>query len=207
MKLSYKQKLFIYFFIVFAVFTVVITFFQQNREKAYKTETLRTTLDDYSDIIARYVQQHHLINNGQMDSLKNVLVLMPSNLRLTIVDHDGKVLYDNSLDKEQEIENHLQRPEIQTALIQKTGTAIRLSKSTGVEYYYFAKDYMNYFIRVALPYDIEIQNFLKTAQHIPVFYHATILYHADLADLYLRSFRESNFRTERFYRFGRQSQH
>ena len=65
MKLSYKQKLFIYFFIVFAAFTVVITFFQQNREKAYKTETLRTTLDDYSDIIARYVQQHHLINNGQ----------------------------------------------------------------------------------------------------------------------------------------------
>lgn len=58
MKLSYKQKLFIYFFIVFAAFTVVITFFQQNREKAYKTETLRTTLDDYSDIIARYVQQH-----------------------------------------------------------------------------------------------------------------------------------------------------
>ena len=158
MKLSYKQKLFIYFFIVFAAFTVVITFFQQNREKAYKTETLRTTLDDYSDIFACYVQQHLLINNGQMDSLKNVLVLMPSNLRLTIVDHDGKVLYDNSLDKEQEIENHLQRPEIQTALIQKTGTAIRLSKSTGVEYYYFAKDYMNYFIRVALPYDIEIQN-------------------------------------------------
>ena len=98
MKLSYKQKLFIYFFIVFAVFTVVIIFFQQNREKAYKTETLRTTLDDYSDIIARYVQQHQLINNGQTDSLKNVLTLMPSNLRLTMVDHDGKVLYDNSLD-------------------------------------------------------------------------------------------------------------
>ena len=73
MKLSYKQKLFIYFFIVFAAFTVVIIFFQQNREKAYKTETLRTTLDDYSDIIAHYVQQHQLINNGQTDSLKNVL--------------------------------------------------------------------------------------------------------------------------------------
>ena len=43
MKLSYKQKLFIYFFIVFAAFTVVITFFQQNREKAYKTETIIPT--------------------------------------------------------------------------------------------------------------------------------------------------------------------
>ena len=181
MKLSYKQKLFIYFFIVFAVFTVVITFFQQNREKAYKTETLRTTLDDYSDIIARYVQQYHLINTGQMDSLKNVLVLMPSNLRLTIVDHDGKVLYDNSLDKEQGIENHLLRPEIQTALIQKTGTAIRLSKSTGVEYYYFAKDYMNYFIRVALPYDIEIQNFLKTDNIF--LYFITLLFFITLISL------------------------
>ncbi len=46
-----------------------------------------------------------------MDSLKNVLLLMPSNLRLTIVDHDGKFLYDNSLDKEQGIENHLLRPD------------------------------------------------------------------------------------------------
>ena len=63
MKLSYKQKLFIYFFIVFAAFTVIIIFFQQSREKSYKTETLRTTLDDYSDIIARYIQQHHLIDH------------------------------------------------------------------------------------------------------------------------------------------------
>lgn len=121
MKLSYKQKLFIYFFIVFAAFTVVIIFFQQNREKEYKTENLRTTLANYSDIIARYLQEYHLINNNQMDSLKNVLALMPSNLRLTIVDHDGKVLYDNNLDKEQELENHLQRPEIQTALNPKNG--------------------------------------------------------------------------------------
>ena len=181
MKLSYKQKLFIYFFIVFAAFTVVIIFFQQNREKAYKTETLRTTLEDYSDIIAHYVQQHQLINNGQTDSLKNVLTLMPSNLRLTMVDHDGKVLYDNSLDKEHEIENHLLRPEIQTALIQKTGTAIRLSQSTGVEYYYFAKDYMNYFIRVALPYDIEIQNFLKTDNIF--MYFITLLFFITLISL------------------------
>jgi len=106
---------------------------------------------------------------------------MPSNLRLTIVDHDGKVLYDNSLDKEQGIENHLLRPEIQTALIQKTGTAIRLSKSTGVEYYYFAKDYMNYFIRVALPYDIEIQNFLKTDNIF--LYFITLLFFITLISL------------------------
>lgn len=181
MKLSYKQKLFIYFFIVFAAFTIVIIFFQQSREKGYKTETLRTTLDDYSDIIARYIQQHHLIDHQHIDSLNHLLILLPSNLRLTIVNHKGKVLYDNSLDKEKDIENHLQRPEIQTALIQKTGSAIRFSQSTGVEYYYFAKDYMNFFIRVALPYDIEIQNFLKTDNIF--LYFITLLFFITLISL------------------------
>lgn len=181
MKLSYKQKLFIYFFIVFAAFTVIIIFFQQSREKSYKTETLRTTLDDYSDIIARYIQQHHLIDHQHIDSLNNMLILLPSNLRLTIVNHDGKVLYDNNLDNEKDIENHLQRPEIQTALIQKTGTATRLSQSTGIEYYYFAKDYMNFFIRVALPYDIEVQNFLKTDNIF--LYFITLLFFITLISL------------------------
>ena len=181
MKLSYKQKLFIYFFIVFAAFTVIIIFFQQSREKSYKTETLRTTLDDYSDIIARYIQQHHLIDHQHIDSLNNMLILLPSNLRLTIINHDGKVLYDNNLDNEKDIENHLQRPEIQTALIQKTGTATRLSQSTGIEYYYFAKDYMNFFIRVALPYDIEVQNFLKTDNIF--LYFITLLFFITLISL------------------------
>lgn len=181
MKLSYKQKLFIYFFIVFAAFTVIIIFFQQSREKSYKTETLRTTLDDYSDIIARYIQQHHLIDHQHIDSLNNMLILLPSNLRLTIVNHDGKVLYDNNLNNEKDIENHLQRPEIQTALIQKTGTATRLSQSTGIEYYYFAKDYMNFFIRVALPYDIEVQNFLKTDNIF--LYFITLLFFITLISL------------------------
>lgn len=181
MKLSYKQKLFIYFFIVFAAFTVIIIFFQQSREKSYKTETLRTTLDDYSNIIARYIQQHHLIDHQHIDSLNNMLILLPSNLRLTIVNHDGKVLYDNNLDNEKDIENHLQRPEIQTALIQKTGTATRLSQSTGIEYYYFAKDYMNFFIRVALPYDIEVQNFLKTDNIF--LYFITLLFFITLISL------------------------
>jgi len=181
MKFSYKQKLFIYFFIVFAAFTIVIIFFQQSREKNYKTENLRTTLDDYSDIIARYIRQHHLIDHQHIDSLNDILLLLPSNLRLTIVDHNGKVLYDNSLDKEQDIENHLQRPEIQTALIQKTGTAIRFSRSTGGEYYYFAKDYINFFIRVALPYDIKIQNFLK-ADNI-FLYFITLLFFITLISL------------------------
>ena len=161
MKLSYKKKLFIYFFIVFAIFTVIIIFFQQDREKEYKTETLRASLNEYADIIDLYIEKSQLLQSGRMDSVRQILLLMPSNLRLTVVKNDGQVLFDNSVESNQKLENHLQRPEVQAALVQKTGTAIRLSETTGIEYYYFAKSYPDFFIRVALPYNIEIQNFLK----------------------------------------------
>ena len=181
MKLSYKKKLFIYFFIVFAIFTVIIVLFQQNREKTYKTETLRSSLNEYADIIDRYIENNRLIEKGEADSLRQILTLLPSNLRLTVVKNDGKVLFDNNVEPGQEMENHLQRPEVQTALVQNTGTAIRLSQTTGIEYYYFAKSYADFFIRVALPYNIEIQNFLKSDNMF--LYFITLLFFIGLISL------------------------
>ena len=73
MKLSYKKKLFIYFFIVFAIFTVIIIFFQQDREKEYKTETLRASLNEYADIIDLYIEKSQLLQSGRMDSVRQIL--------------------------------------------------------------------------------------------------------------------------------------
>ena len=61
--MSYKKKLFIYFFIVFAIFTVIIIFFQQDREKEYKTETLRASLNEYADIIDLYIEKSQLLQS------------------------------------------------------------------------------------------------------------------------------------------------
>lgn len=181
MRLSYKQKLFSYFFIVFTIFTAGIIFFQQNREKKYKTETLRATLNNYASIIARYTEDKHLISNRQMDSIQNVLRLLSTHLRLSVIDRNGIVLFDNSIDSTQEMENHLQRPEVQTALIQNSGAAVRYSSTMGMEYYYYAKAFPHFFIRVALPYDIGVQNFLKTDNIF--LYFVTLLFFITLVSL------------------------
>lgn len=77
MKLSYKQKLFLYFFVVFSIFTIGIIFFQQKREKAYKTENLRTTLNDYVTILAQYADTKQLVRDHRIDSIQNILQILP----------------------------------------------------------------------------------------------------------------------------------
>lgn len=92
MKLHYRQRLFLYFSIVFTAFTIGIVIFEQVREKSFRTNALEEKLDIYTDVI-----NNKLVRNGetyanQMDDLHGVL---PKDLRLTLIDHQGKVLFDN----------------------------------------------------------------------------------------------------------------
>lgn len=101
-----------------------------------------------------------------------------------MLNRTGKVLFDNSIEQDKEIENHLQRPEIQAALIHSTGAAVRHSTTLGIEYYYYAKAYPHFFIRVALPYDIEVQNFLKT-DNIFLYFITLLFFIALISLIYL----------------------
>ena len=161
MHFTYKKKIFLYFLIVFTIFTIIIVAVQQNREKMYKSENFKASLNAYAEIIANYVDSHRLIADKRLDSLNNLLPLLPRGLRVSIIDRQGKVLYDNDIDEEETVENHLSRPEIAQALTQSNGTNIRKSETTGIDYYYDARLFNNYFVRVALPYTDQVQNILK----------------------------------------------
>jgi signal transduction histidine kinase len=67
------------------------------------------------------------------------------------------------------MENHLLRPEVQKAFYSGEGANIRHSATTGQDFYYFARYYNDYFVRCAVVYDIEIENFLKT-ERVFIFY-------------------------------------
>lgn len=67
------------------------------------------------------------------------------------------------------MENHLHRPEVQKAQVNQTGSNIRVSATTDVKYYYYAKKFPDYFIRTALVYDVEVKGFLKTSRFFIVF--------------------------------------
>lgn len=184
MHLSYKKKIFLYFLLVFSIFTIIIVAVQQNREKTYKAESFKTGLDAYAEVISSYIEEHRLLLDGHIDSLSEVLPLLPQDLRVTIIDRDGQVLFDNDVDSSKEIENHLTRPEIVKSLSAGSGSNIRLSATTGVNYFYYARFFSPYFVRVAMPYDSSVQNILK-ADDIFTYFILLLFFSALISLLYL----------------------
>ena len=67
-----------------------------------------------------------------------LLELEDTGKRITLIDRDGTVLYDNEADS-QEMENHLQREEVQEALASGEGTASRHSDSLSEPTMYYAR--------------------------------------------------------------------
>lgn len=154
MNLSFKQKLFLYFCFIFSIFTIGIIVFAQSQELKLRTEALEEKLDSYIEMTN--------IALDKEQNLDSVVALFPSKIRLTLIDDQGVVNYDNAIKDLSLLENHSGRPEIVEAILNGRGANIRTSSSNNVEYLYFVKQFNGYFIRAALPYDIRVQQFLKS---------------------------------------------
>jgi two-component system, OmpR family, phosphate regulon sensor histidine kinase PhoR len=158
---SFRGEIFFYFIIVFILFTAAILTFQYQREKKYRTAQLENTLDNITEITYRFIEQNSLIEKNEITRLAELQEIIPqSNIRITIIALNGEVIYDSSADY-RNMENHLQRPEVQKSLQNQKGANIRHSDTTLEDYYYYAKKYTGYFVRTAFVYNIQIQNFLK----------------------------------------------
>ena len=153
MKLTYRKKLFLSFVLIFSLFTIGIILFEQSRERKYKTIAIEEKLNAYANM-ADAILQHE----EKPDSLTAIL---PENIRLTLIDFQGLVMYDNVIGRASGMENHAQRPEIVSARNKAVGSDIRKSSSNNQAYLYYAKRYSHYYIRVAIPYDVQVKDFLK----------------------------------------------
>ncbi|GAB1415516.1 ATP-binding protein [Paludibacter sp.] len=134
-----------------------IIVFERSRETTFKTEALEDKLDVYAELI-----QNSLTND--VSSYKEKLSLISSvvsNLRISVIDLQGNVLYDNTVDSYSTMENHLNREEIKIAQLKGNGSYIRKSETNNQPYLYYAKKFINRYIRVALPHTIQLQHFLQ----------------------------------------------
>ncbi len=162
---SFRGKIFLYFIVVFFLFTAAILTFQYQREKNYRAAQLENTLDNIAEITQRFTRQNNLIEENKLDRIGELKSIIPQpQTRITLIDKKGNVLYDSFVEEYHQMENHLDRPEIQKALRNQTGSNIRHSETTNQDYYYYAKKYPGYFVRTAVVYNVQIKNFLKAEQ-------------------------------------------
>ena len=161
--LPFSQRLFLSVIFLFLGYAVCFMLFQYNREKAYKIELLNTQLQNYNNQLCDFLADHHEVNSDSMQSY--VTTHMMPNLRVTLIEPSGKVVYDNTNANRKSFANHSSRKEVQDALMYGSGYSIsRQSESIqGEEYFYSARYYPPYriIIRSALPYNLSLAEHLQ----------------------------------------------
>ena len=173
-KLEYRKKIFIYLSSIFIVFTILVLLFQYKREKDFKRDQIEISLNNIAELTYNYIQRKGLDKDMDLSSLDSLYLYIPdATIRVTVLDKSGKVLYDSEVKQVIKMENHLHRPEIQKAIKKGKGSNIRESATTGFEYYYYAKNYSDLFIRTAAHYNLEVKNFL-VVEKLFLFYLITL---------------------------------
>ena len=161
--LSFSRKLFLSVISLFLVFAICFIAYQYQREREYKIELLNTKLQDYNSRLYEQLEEQPLdseIISGYIN--KHIL----EDLRVTLIDAEGNVVYDSYPNHNNQIENHLNRPEVQKAIKHGNGYDVRrTSETTGVPYFYSATRYKDYIVRSALPYNVSLINNLQADPH------------------------------------------
>lgn len=153
--IPFSQRLFWSVFFMFLGFTVCFMLFQYLREREFAQEKLNNVLSNYNYQLFRKCQQSTDINQTVISFMDDI---PQKDLRVTIIDPSGDVLFDNS--GTDEFNNHNDRSEVRKARLYNEGFAIRSSESTGKRYFYSASNIGGYIYRSALPYDPYVRGIL-----------------------------------------------
>lgn len=153
MKIKYGQRIYIYLILVFTLFSVSLVLLFINREKELKRDITKAKQVIYADLVSDY-----LIGQSSFDGdfcvVDSILSIFPRDIRISIFDNDGSVVYDN-VAPEEEWEAMKSRNNIGVvrAILYGSGNYIRKDRyHDNRDYYFYATYKNNYVIRIGLPY-------------------------------------------------------
>ena len=158
--MGYRYKLLLSFTAIFAVFAIVMVLFEMHYESRLRLGEFRIRMNDYADMVAREI--HQTGDTIDDNNMKKFLVCLPHEVRFTVIDSAGNVKYESNSDTPKIEENHSNRPEVKNARKLPGGSyEVRHSHTLNTDYFYFAKQYGKYVVRVARPYDEGVRSLLR----------------------------------------------
>lgn len=156
-KITYPQRLFLWILGYSVLLISCFVVFQYNREKEFKAEKINTELQAVNRYIISEIEDGNNIADIRIDKFKKF-----KDLRVSIINREGKITYDNNIDSLPGT-NHHNRKEIIDALKNGSGYTIRRhSESVGIYYFYSATLSDNgVIIRTAIPYSESLTTLLS----------------------------------------------
>lgn len=175
-KISVGTRLYASVMAIFLLFAIAFIVFQQVREKQYKIELLNEKLQNYNKQLADAMKYMGKADETTLDSYVKTHRL--PNLRVTIIDNEGHVTFDNLEKNYNRFTNHANRPEVIEAKMKGTGSSVERNSKTLKQEFFYSATYFNdskITIRSALPYNNDLSKSLQTDQHFIWFALTTII--------------------------------
>ncbi len=153
-KPTFHRRLFLWLLSYSWLMVLCFAAFQYHRERRFKAEELNGRLQAVNEALLAAV-------DGADSVVRFESLPQTEGLRISVIDLQGRVLFDNSLDS-LPTKNHLEREEIAAALEHGSGYTIRRhSASTGQTYFYSARRGKTRIVRTAVPYSVSLRGLLR----------------------------------------------
>ena len=151
--------------IIAAVFTLCYGLYQYKREHAFRCDILHSRLQ-----LNNYEEMMHFTNQDEYQ-----LERPKADIRVTVIDTLGNVLYDTEFQDVTSLNNHLEREEVKLAMKNGNGYDIKRASSANREtYFYSATRFGDKIFRSAVPYNTPLTASLEK-DYIFFYYTAGIL--------------------------------
>ena len=153
---SFRSKIFIASLSVAAAALAFLTVIVASERRSDERASIESRLMTQAQLAAEVILQNpSLISDASLDEEADRLAQLLET-RVTLIAPDGRVLGDSDLEGEAlaQVENHLQRPEVQMARDRGMGVVARYSTTTRIEMLYAAVTARHprvRYVRVALP--------------------------------------------------------
>ena len=169
---SFQRNLLLSIGGVFLLFAICFSVYQYKREKEYKIDILHSRLQMYNYEMVQTVGKDSMSCSRRFRDY--VVHHQMEGLRVSVIDKEGRVIFDSYDTDVEALGNHLQRTEIRQALREGSGYDIkRMSQSTHETYFYSATRFDDVIVRAAVPYSAELTRSLQ-ADNTYIYYSGVL---------------------------------